>query len=114
MPRLRVRSAHRRRRCAQVHREQLSYVDIVLAGCASALETRGKVSEGKARCCLARREHLMRASALTDALDCTTVQATKQLVSLLTSPLDAYDVVSVLSLSSYPKVRLCRVCVGGC
>jgi hypothetical protein len=31
-------------------------------------------------------------------------QATKQLVNLLTSPLDTYDVVSVLSLSSYPKV----------
>lgn len=31
-------------------------------------------------------------------------QATKQLVNLLTAPLDAYDVVSVLSLSSYPKL----------
>ena len=32
------------------------------------------------------------------------MQATKQLVNLLTAPLDAYDVVSVLSLSSYPKL----------
>ena len=31
-------------------------------------------------------------------------QATKQLVNLLTAPLEAYDVVSVLSLSSYPKL----------
>jgi len=62
----------------QVHREQLSYVDVVLAGCASALSSRGMVSEAK---------------------------ATKQLVGLLTAPLDAYNVVLVLSLSSYPMAR---------
>jgi len=61
----------------QVHREQLEYVDTVLAGCAAALAARGKVVESK---------------------------ATKQLVSLLTAPLDAHDVVAVLSLGSYPKV----------
>jgi hypothetical protein len=33
----------------QVHREQLTYVDVVLAGCASALDSRGKVSESKVR-----------------------------------------------------------------
>ena len=31
-----------------MHREQLTYVDVVLAGCASALESRGKISESKA------------------------------------------------------------------
>lgn len=31
----------------QVHREQLSYVDVVLAGCAGALASRGVVSEPK-------------------------------------------------------------------
>ncbi len=33
----------------QVHREQLSYVDVVLAGCASALSSRSKVSDAKVR-----------------------------------------------------------------
>ena len=32
-------------------------------------------------------------------------KAVKQLVALLTAPLDAYDVVSVLSLGAYPKAR---------
>jgi hypothetical protein len=35
----------------------------------------------------------------------TPSQASKQLVNLLSAPLEAYDVVSVLSLGSYPKVR---------
>ena len=33
----------------QVHREQLNYVDVVLAGCATALSSRGIVSEPKVR-----------------------------------------------------------------
>jgi vacuolar protein sorting-associated protein 35 len=33
----------------QVHREQFSYVDVVLAGCANALASRGMVSEQKVR-----------------------------------------------------------------
>ena len=61
----------------QIHKEQLSFVDLVLAGCASAIEGRGKVGEAK---------------------------AVKQLVALLTAPLEAYDVVPVLSLSAYPRV----------
>ena len=31
----------------QVHRDQLSFVDVVLAGCAAALESRGKIAEPK-------------------------------------------------------------------
>lgn len=63
----------------QVHREELGFVDQVLQGCAETLSGRGKVSE-------------------------TEPKAVKGLVSLLTAPLEAYDVVSVLSLGSYPKV----------
>ena len=73
-------------------------MDVVLAGCASALESRGKISESKARRCAARR------GACNTHSELLGTQATKQLVNLLTAPLEAYDVVSVLSLSSYPKL----------
>ena len=83
-----------------MHREQLTYVDTVLAGCAAALESRGKVSETKVR-----GQRVVLGLSLSDSTSVRS-QATKQLVSLLTAPLDAYDVVSVLSLSSYPKARI--------
>jgi vacuolar protein sorting-associated protein 35 len=88
----------------QVHREQISYVDTVLSGCATALRSRGMVSEPKVG---ARVRPAACARLLTP---CTPLlrrpQATKQIVGLLTAPLDAYNVVLVLSLSSYPKARL--------
>ena len=56
----------------QVHREQLSFVDIVLAGCAAALESRGKVSDSKARRCCAAvpRQLLHRGSSRPRGVRC--------------------------------------------
>lgn len=61
-----------------MHKDQLTFVDTVLQGCAAVLENRPKASDTK---------------------------AVKSLVALLVAPLDAYDVVSVLMLGSYPKAR---------
>lgn len=62
---------------SQVHKDQLTFVDTVLQGCAAILANRPKASDTK---------------------------AVKSLVALLVAPLEAYDVVSVLMLGSYPKV----------
>ena len=98
----------------QVHREQLTFVDVVLAGCATALESRGKVSESKVPRMSLPRFFATRARLMARPVLPLHAQATKQLVNLLTSPLDTYDVVSVLSLSSYPKARaLAALCDTG-
>ena len=61
-----------------MHKDQLTFVDTVLQGCAAILANRPKASDTK---------------------------AVKSLVALLVAPLEAYDVVSVLMLGSYPKAR---------
>ncbi|KAL2632770.1 hypothetical protein R1flu_004249 [Riccia fluitans] len=62
----------------RVHIDRLDYVDQVLGGCVKKLEGKGKVKDNK---------------------------ATKQLVALLTAPLEKYnDVVTMLKLANYSKV----------
>ncbi|KAG0590319.1 hypothetical protein KC19_1G089500 [Ceratodon purpureus] len=62
----------------RVHVDRLDYVDQVLGGCVKKLEGKGKVKDAK---------------------------ATKQLVALLSAPLEKYkDVVTILKLSNYGKV----------
>ncbi|XP_024532264.1 vacuolar protein sorting-associated protein 35B isoform X1 [Selaginella moellendorffii] len=62
----------------RVHADRLDYVDQVLGACFKKLEGRGKVKDSK---------------------------ATKQIVALLSAPLEKYnDVVTVLKLTNYPRV----------
>jgi vacuolar protein sorting-associated protein 35 len=62
----------------RVHADRLDYVDQVLGACVKKLEGKGKVKDSK---------------------------ATKQLVALLSAPLEKYkDVVVVLKLSNYARV----------
>ncbi|KAJ7534143.1 hypothetical protein O6H91_13G081600 [Diphasiastrum complanatum] len=62
----------------RVHVDRLDYVDQVLGACVKRLEGKGKVKDSK---------------------------ATKQIVALLSAPLEKYnDVVTVLRLTNYPKV----------
>ncbi|KAL4438691.1 hypothetical protein ABPG77_006295 [Micractinium sp. CCAP 211/92] len=60
-----------------VYPDQLDFVDRVLETCYNALRRRGPISEPKAE---------------------------KQVVTLLSTPLDKYDVVTVLGLAHYPSV----------
>ncbi|KAK6924522.1 Vacuolar protein sorting-associated protein 35 [Dillenia turbinata] len=61
-----------------VHPDRLDYVDQVLGACVKKLSENGKLEDSK---------------------------ATKQIVSLLSAPLDKYnDVVTALKLSNYPRV----------
>ncbi|BBN06357.1 vacuolar protein sorting-associated protein 35 [Marchantia polymorpha subsp. ruderalis] len=62
----------------RVHIDRLDYVDQVLGACVKKLEGKGKVKDSK---------------------------ATKQIVALLSAPLEKYnDVVTMLKLVNYPKV----------
>ncbi|KAH7286517.1 hypothetical protein KP509_32G010800 [Ceratopteris richardii] len=62
----------------RVHVDRLDYVDQVLGACVKKLEGVGKVKDNK---------------------------ATKQIIALLTAPLEKYNnIVTVLSLTNYPKV----------
>eukprot|EP00246_Nothoceros_aenigmaticus_P001400 TRINITY_DN11916_c0_g1_i1.p1 TRINITY_DN11916_c0_g1~~TRINITY_DN11916_c0_g1_i1.p1 ORF type:complete len:557 (-),score=119.62 TRINITY_DN11916_c0_g1_i1:126-1796(-) len=62
----------------RVHVDRLDYVDQVLGACVKKLEGKGKVKDSK---------------------------ATKQIVALLTAPLEKYnDVVTVLKLTNYPRI----------
>ncbi|PSC73631.1 vacuolar sorting-associated 35B-like [Micractinium conductrix] len=60
-----------------VYPDKLEYVDLVLQTCYNALQRRGPISEPKAE---------------------------RQVVALLSAPLEKYDVVTVLGLSHYPSV----------
>ncbi|KAI5684001.1 hypothetical protein M9H77_05229 [Catharanthus roseus] len=62
----------------QVHTERLDYVDQILGACVSKLSGKGKIVDGKAR---------------------------KQIVALLSAPLEKYkDIDTALKLSNYPRV----------
>ncbi|KAF3446803.1 hypothetical protein FNV43_RR11983 [Rhamnella rubrinervis] len=65
----------------RVHPERLDYVDQVLGACVKTLSVKPKVEDNK---------------------------ATKQVVALLSAPLDKYnDIVTALTLSNYPHVMNC-------
>ena len=89
-----------------VHRERLDYVDEVLSSCAKALGAPGgdgAASENTANGMDGGGESAA-AEGKSPPMIVADVKGVRQLVALLTVPLDTYDVVSVLGLSSYPRV----------
>ena len=81
-----------------VHRERLDYVDGILSSCAEALGAGGSAPNA------AVGEDRTPATTDSPPMIVSDQKGVRQLVALLTVPLDTYDVVSVLSLSSYPRV----------
>ena len=114
---------------AAVHKGALPLVDTVLSGCASALARRAAAAASSSPAASAAAPPgsssgggspagtpgaappaapagaaAATASPNGSIAPLSDPKATRQLVALLTAPLDAYDVVSVLGLASYPKL----------
>ena len=118
-----------------VHRERLDYVDAVLCSCAEALGAAGGAEAAPAEAAAAGAAAAGAAGAAAGAeadeegagaeaaaaaaapvaavapgppMIISDQKGVRQLVALLTVPLDTYDVVAVRGRSSYPRVMVGR------
>ncbi|EEH58100.1 uncharacterized protein MICPUCDRAFT_16600, partial [Micromonas pusilla CCMP1545] len=80
------------------HRERLDHVDGVLASCAAAMGASSSNGDDDDDAGDARDGPIAPAMIVSDP------KGIRQLVALLTTPLETYDPISVLRMSSYPRV----------